>query len=457
MSRSTTAENHWLRAIFACYLLSGLAYSLAIPIWEAPDEQAHYRVVKVIVREGSFPSRRRNHEAYQPPLYYWAASLPLRVLDKVQPDWVSFFHPGGQRGQWARFTWDGDNYRFLLGVYLLRWGNLALGLATLWVLYRAFKLLLPGQLQVIQASLTCIALLPQYVYICASVTNDPAAFLAGALLFWMLVAVHRQAIRGWAMLAVVVAAAVLPLAVKLTVLPVAAAAVLVVAWNLFRRLSQRQALLLLLLAGVLVAGVLFAIGMQSSLGQRLLWRAFHVRDDFSLPRALLWISWSFWGLIGGFAHVLLLVEGRSDGAIAAMLLRRDPGDVGLSGAVTVGLSLLATVGVAASALCRGNEAAHRGQGERSEQRAAWLIVWLIVVLAVATLFKNAAATRWTQGRHLFPALGPVMLLIVGGWHRLLPETARLWLTRCIAAILLGLHLALWGWGILPAFYQPWLD
>ena len=131
-------ERRWLALILGIYLLLAFGYSLLMPIWEAPDERAHYGYALQLAREGVPPTFERNYEAFQPPSYYWLVQWPLRILDGIEPGWVNPFKPdllpAGEGG--PRYDWDASNYRTLPGPLLLRWINILLGAASVYFIYR---------------------------------------------------------------------------------------------------------------------------------------------------------------------------------------------------------------------------------------------------------------------------------------------------------------------------------
>jgi hypothetical protein len=86
----------------------------------------------------------------------------------------------------------------------------------------------------------------------------------------------------------------------------------------------------------------------------------------------------------------------------------------------------------------------------------WRLVWLAVGLALLVVGRNALTTPQFQGRFLFPAIGPLSLLAVAGWHALLPGRARQAILPAALLILLATHLILIS-RILAVYYQPWLD
>jgi hypothetical protein len=215
------------RAAFGILLLvyigAALLYSWLMPPWEAPDEPAHFVLAANLARIGKFSSVEANYEGHQPQPYYRLMSVPLKWLHKIDPAWIQSYRPDGNfdnlRTEIPVFGWTPEIYRFLPGLYLLRWINILIGAAAVSVNYLALRRLLPGNPRTAFTATVFLAFIPQYLHISASVGNDPVGSLAGAVLFWLLV---RVTTAPWGMggfLLSGLAAVGLPLATKLTAIP----------------------------------------------------------------------------------------------------------------------------------------------------------------------------------------------------------------------------------------------
>ncbi|MGH2538166.1 MAG: hypothetical protein ACRDHL_12285, partial [Candidatus Promineifilaceae bacterium] len=212
-----------LALLLALFAGLALGYSLLMPLWEAPDETAHYLYALILARQGRPPTFDETYEALQPPAYYALAAVALRGLDALDPALAEPYRPPlAGRDAPLRYAWDAGNYRFIWGAYLLRWLNIPLGMLAVAAIYLgARKALEPGSGGAPMAAAALVALLPQFLHNTVTVGNDALANLAGALLFWLLVAIGRGAGRpGWLWPAGLVALA-LPFLIKLTLLPLA--------------------------------------------------------------------------------------------------------------------------------------------------------------------------------------------------------------------------------------------
>jgi hypothetical protein len=87
----------------------------------------------------------------------------------------------------------------------------------------------------------------------------------------------------------------------------------------------------------------------------------------------------------------------------------------------------------------------------------WITTWLIASFTILAVFRNGLTTFATQGRLLFPAMGALSLLMVAGWHDVLPERVQRYLPAFIILFFFSCNMILWLAGILPVYYQPFLD
>ena len=87
----------------------------------------------------------------------------------------------------------------------------------------------------------------------------------------------------------------------------------------------------------------------------------------------------------------------------------------------------------------------------------WLAICLIAIFTILAVFRNGLTTFATQGRFLFPAMGALSLLMVAGWHNVLPERVQRYLPALIVLFFFSCNMILWLTGIIPVYYQPFLD
>lgn len=159
-----------LAAILAAYLALGGAYALNTPLWQAPDEPAHFNYVRDVaegkglpvlqsgdydadymerIKRAHFPSDmsvdRIRYESHQPPLYY---SLQALVYQ-------------GAAGRPVAEQ-----------VLLLRLFSLLLGTVFLCTVYRAGRIVFATDSHLALGVTALVAFIPQHLHISASVEND---------------------------------------------------------------------------------------------------------------------------------------------------------------------------------------------------------------------------------------------------------------------------------------------
>jgi hypothetical protein len=445
------ADRFWLALILAGYLLLGLGYSVAMPVWEAPDEMAHYRYALTIAREGRLPDLAGIYEARQPPGYYLLAAPLLALLESARPGSAEPYGPPSNSDNITRpapvYAWTGDNYnlRAIVGPLLLRWLGVAATAIALLLIYDAARRLFPEWPGVALASTALAAGTPQFLHITASVNNDVLAIAAGAFLFWLLAVIaqppeagQEPASPGSLRLALAAGAAILlTVLVKLTVLPVALVLLVTVGWQAWRRWRRERpgrrttlALVTLALLATAAVGLFFVATVP---GRHLLdefaWRLVYLRPGFWQPLTIFRRSaQTYWGYVG---WVGVPVPPPLPAIAVALAL----------GGALASLRLLVLAPARAP----------------TARQQPWHVVWLVVILAVLVFVRNAFATPAYQGRFFFPVIAPLCMLAVGGWASLLPPRARGALLPIVLLLVIVLNLTLWETGIRPVYYQPWLD
>ena len=428
-------ERRWLWVIFGLYFLLALGYSLLMPLWEAPDEGAHYHLAWRVARLHEYATEKINYEAIQPRAYYYFASFIVRGMDKIDPRFSDYYFPHEYkyniRVRERRFDWNAENYRFLLGVYLLRWINILFGGFALWLNWKTFQLIVPDMPALRLSALALAALTPQYLHIMSSINNDVWGTVAGALLFYLGIRILKGT-APWVSLLSIICAILLPLSTKLTVLPVSAALLLIIGVKWFFSLQQKR---WLLLAGMIVLfiGILLYFIFPESIqtaSDEISWRLFSLRKKGITVEYLNVISnqiiQTYWGKVGWLA-------------------------VGLPDWI---FKLLTAVGFLGAAIYVQKLIRLRTKESRIN---LWIGTFLIALFTILAVARNGLTTGATQGRLLFPAIGAISLLMLSGWYEVLPERYQYRLPLIIISLMFVLNIALWIFGVLPVYYQPFLD
>ena len=170
------------------YGVLAVAYALNTPLWQNPDEPAHFNYVRDIAEGRGLPVLQPGdydqqaiealtaarfgaggsvdglrYEGHQPPLYYLLAAVVVRAGNGLPPE------------------------RQVMAVRLL---SIVLGLALLGVTYGAVARLYPDQPWLRLGVLGLVGLLPQHVAMLAAVNNDvlAEALVAAVLLCSLLLA-----------------------------------------------------------------------------------------------------------------------------------------------------------------------------------------------------------------------------------------------------------------------------
>ncbi|MDK1119462.1 MAG: hypothetical protein QGM50_11840 [Anaerolineae bacterium] len=428
-------EKFWLRLIFSLYFLMGLSYSLIMPMWEGPDEPAHYQIVRITARKGR-EAVPKNYEYHQPRGYYDVAAFAIRFLDKINPKYSDYFSPYTYYrniGAPIRiFDWEADNYRFLIGPHILRWLNILLGGAALWVNWRTFRLIFPSEPMKILSALSLAAFTPQYLHTMSTIGNDALGTIAGAHLFYLgtRVILNRTS---FLVLVSFISAIVLPLITKLTALPVAAALLCILIGREAQRVqrSRREVLIgLNLLFGSLLALLILNPEVVFSAVDQLQWRLFSYKaeaftNDY-LNSMLTQVLWSYWGFVGWLA-------------------------VRLPRFLLIFLTVFGLIGGLLSVSSRVTKKTIK------TQNSLWVYLWLIALFAILAVLRNGLTTIYSQGRFLFPAIGVLSLIMVNGWFDYLPQKSKRYLPQIVLILMLSVNLIFWRSGILPVYYQPFLD
>jgi hypothetical protein len=460
VQRRVTALALWvdrfgLVAILTGFLLLGFWYSLSIPPFETPDEVYHYAFARHLAQGGGLPVQGAEatgpwqQEGSQAPLYYWIVGRLTAAIDQSDFDQLAVFNPRSNMGD---PLYPGNKNRMLysatyrglgapltganLALHIARWFSLAVGAVTIWCVARIARLAFAPDSRLALLPPLLVAVIPQFVFISASCSNDSLVIAAGAATLWWLARLLARADRTpialweWAMLGLLLGVAALSKLQGLGLWLLAAGTGLALVWRRRDPWLPLRALLPVALPALAVAGWWY-------------WRNVTLYGDWfgiehlmsingRRTEPLEWDEWwlefrglrySFWGLFGWFN--LLLPQW------VYWLLD--------------GLTLAALVGLA--------PALWWGRGLGSLQRVRWLLVAWTLLSAALVVYWMMQATG-SQGRLFFPAIGAVAVLWVLGlesWLGRLPSGAAAALRAGPPLLLLGCTLYA-GMVLFPASY-----
>lgn len=197
-------------AVMATMLVSlALAVSFSLgPVFEGPDEIAHYRYIRTIKLTYSLPDpyAKPGGEYHQAPLYYLLlapAALPLRDGDleiihlRLNPHIGYAFHQPGNDNKNQFYHTRAEAFPYTgsetaLTIHLLRLGSLLLGLGTVGVCYAIFRLLWPYRPDLRLMALGFAAFMPQFVYLSGVVSNDSLLILLCSMSLLVLLRQHTD-------------------------------------------------------------------------------------------------------------------------------------------------------------------------------------------------------------------------------------------------------------------------
>src|SRR5262245_25777346 len=174
--------------ICLAYVVLAAIYSVAVPIYEPPDESYHFAFVQHLIRTGELPVQNPaikqpwNQEGSQAPLYYVMASLLARIVPGADEPFVLAANPHAIIGirdahsnhnLWTptreeAFPWRGP----VLAIHLIRLMGVALGAWTVYAVYRAARLAVPGTPVIAALAMAFTAFNVMFLVQSTSINND---------------------------------------------------------------------------------------------------------------------------------------------------------------------------------------------------------------------------------------------------------------------------------------------
>jgi hypothetical protein len=420
------------------YAVIGALFALRTPAWQAPDEPAHYNYVAQVAVNGCCPllelgdwdspyletlksARFAPHlldqlpavqyEDHQPPMYYLLASLAFKLTNG--------------------------------SLVALRLFSVLIGAGVVLGAYAVGKALLPTQPQIALGAAAIVAFVPQHVAMLAAVNNDGLAELVVALALWLTIRyLKTQDVKTW-QLGVLVGIGLLTKLSTIFLIGLIPFAILLKWWLQRRekpfplRALVAFALPVLILGGIWWARNISIYGFPDvfGLGRHNLVVADQARTTDEIARvgfsqyltnSLELTFNSFWGQFGWMAFPL---QSWIYALISVFLL-------------------LAAVG-----WLLGFRYRLPAEPNRMAQRAAWLVLCLTALAAVAQYIYYNLEFLQLQGRYMYPGLisfGIGLALGFDGWRRLLRVEHGLRIYAGVAVILLLIPLDLYLiWRVIP--------
>ncbi len=198
-------ENRSLALLIILFLILCGMYNANIPLGEGPDEPGHLAYVLFLAREWRLPVQRTAPaqsdvpgEGHQPPLAYllaapavaWMSAADRQII--LTPNRTFVWKGGDQpaafmRGSREYWPWQGST----LVWHLARAVSALCGVATVVWTYLAARILWPCRQSAPLMAAALVAFNPQFLFICALVSNDPLLSALSAAILWRCLALAR--------------------------------------------------------------------------------------------------------------------------------------------------------------------------------------------------------------------------------------------------------------------------
>ncbi|MDJ0752401.1 MAG: hypothetical protein QNJ45_02705 [Ardenticatenaceae bacterium] len=470
-------RSSWLNPIFLVYGVLAVSMGMINPLFEAPDEHWHYFTAQYIADNGQLPSvpqpaRRApfvpeidgdwlGQEAAQPPLYYALAAMVIVPFETANAREKTIHNPfvllgdaGApmNRNAFVHSPHDGWPWRgHVLAAQVLRLVSAAIGLGTLWLIDDTGQRLWPNRLRRVHLATALVAILPQFIFLHGSITNDVLIILLATWVLRELVVLFQERQNGL----------FLRDYVKLGVLCGLA------------MLTKNQGIILLGFTGLVIIGRWLAT--RSPINQH--------PTPHPLLGALVsgllslvfssWLYWRNWSLYGDptATNQFIIIAGGDRGFSLGDVLAELPGlwlsSFGVFGWFNVRLPdvfyTLWTAGVIVAVV-----GAIWGLSLQTWPKSwrDWLLNWPLwlafwVVLVLTGLISFAMQTPAMQGRLLFPAIMPLALGLAYGFDNFyrflaqkstfLEQNRRLFYSPLLVPLITSLAALSW---IVPQEYEP---
>ena len=407
-------KSHSFIAVIVLSVALRIAFAMYTPNWQAPDEYPHFFVLKhialtqhLVKSTPVFPS----YEGYQPPLYYFLAAQLYKVVihwDALPPDPSLPIDP------------DADKHPPNAALILLRLFSVALGTATLLMIYKLASQLFSGRPELSLFTLSFAGFLPTFIVNSSSVTNDALANLLGTCLVWLLLQPDRTARTVW--LGIVLGLGILTKASLWVFVPLAFVVLLIQDRSFASGLKK---FIIVFAVSMAISGWFFVQdynrygnifafnpGMQTTFPL-----AGHTLAD--LWRVIRNMNWSFWAAAGRTYEIHLM-----------------PGFYLL---VFLPVTLIAIAGMT-KILLRKTSGAENGNKQFFQMPKVPALVLTAVVgaeAAAALYYSLMYPINCSWGKYLYPALSAFAVLFVAGTFRLLGDRVAKGVLQVFSLILLG--------------------
>jgi Dolichyl-phosphate-mannose-protein mannosyltransferase len=191
-----------LPLLLAAFLLLASAYSIVIPLGEAPDEVSHFAYVEYVAAHARLPPAEGAAlgEVHQPPLYYLLCGLSIVWIP--HQDIVVIANPDFALDNSATpnlllhtrreaFPYHDD----WLAWHLARLLSVIMGAVTVWATWQVALTIFPERQFIALGSAAFVAFLPEFVFLSGAVNNDNLIIMLSALGFLLVLRMLSYPVR----------------------------------------------------------------------------------------------------------------------------------------------------------------------------------------------------------------------------------------------------------------------
>jgi hypothetical protein len=190
--------------LLGAFVVVALAFSVIVPLGEAPDEVPHYAYVQYLAEHHRLPAHTGAvlGESHQPPLYYAIGALATFWIP--QGDFQAIANPDFTLAdpqapnlllhtRREAFPYSG----WPLAWHIVRVMSVAMGAVTVWAAWQLARQVLPANRSIALGTAAFVAFLPEFIVVRAAVNNDNLNVMLVSLAVLQSVRMVRRPLGGW--------------------------------------------------------------------------------------------------------------------------------------------------------------------------------------------------------------------------------------------------------------------
>ncbi|MEW5800936.1 MAG: DUF2142 domain-containing protein [bacterium] len=210
----------WVIVLFVFF---SLAFSLTVPVFDAPDEPYHFEYIRFLAEHKNLPNQTVEElslttEGFNPPLYYLIEAIPLHILSKdnasdigihtvrdlmqfaydpeagfseriyppLNPDYIKL-GKGQQRNMFL--TTSQDRFPFsgsIRVIHILRLISIIFGSLTVFFAFRIAEALFPDRRNIALLTAALCGFNPQFTFLSGVLNNDNLVTLLSTMSLYLL-------------------------------------------------------------------------------------------------------------------------------------------------------------------------------------------------------------------------------------------------------------------------------